>query len=140
MCCRCFWQAGLCAGLAFINLPAMESPGKEEIVSRSPRDKGEGLGQQKEGPGLGCCGVTPQRGPERLASLGSRQALSREALGIPAAGLLISPMVGAGCSCCARSWGLGTIRACLLTEMTNGGSERGCASVKKSMDKRKYQA
>lgn len=32
------------------------------------------------------------------------------------------------------------MRACLLTEMTNGGSERGCASVKKSMDKRKYQA
>lgn len=113
---------------------------KEEIVSRSPRDKGKGLGQREEGPSLGCYGVTPQRGPERLASLGSRQAPSWEALGIPAAWLLISPVMGAGRSCCGRSWGLGTIGACLLTEMTNGGSERGCASVKESMDKRKYQA
>lgn len=90
-----FWQAGLCSGLAFINLPAIEPPGREEIVSRSPRDEGKGL-QAGRRPGVEVLRRHSQGGPARTASLGSRQAVPREDLGVPAARLVMSPVTGAG--------------------------------------------
>lgn len=113
------------------------SPCEKRRLFHAPQEtRGKAWGCGKKAQAWGAA-VSPLGGPERPAPLGSRQALPREALGIPAAKLLISWVMGAGHSRSGRSYGPGTIGACLLTEMTNGGGERQCVSMKKSMGKRK---
>lgn len=133
-----FWQAGLCSGLAFINLPAIEPPGRGNCFTLT-QGRGERLRAGRR-PGDEVLRRHSQGGPARTASLGSGQAVPREDLGVPAARPVMSPVTGAGWGCSGGGLGPETIRACFLTQMTNGGSEGGTgASLKKSLNKRKYQ-
>lgn len=121
---------------SLICLPPSPCEKRKLFHAYSPRDKGKGLSEREEGPDssrgarLGCCSSAPRVSESGL--FGEQASPSLEGLGIEAAQQLISPVMGAGHSCSGRSCGPGTIRVCLLTEMTNGGSEKGMQAKRKA--------